>query len=458
MKRIYLFIIPLLCFLIQNKVYAISGADLMAQFNEATNNNFDNVSLFNDICTKWETMPDCNLLIYETGTQGNYHAALAPVITIDTQINFQAVWYRSSQFNNNSNNRPTNTWQKIDFNGSAAIYGDYLFLEQFEEPIDFDTVYYSANIPVPNIKVTYANIPDTSIANVPLYVEFSDKDNLSGLYIDYRVQFLPVNYVSVNVQRGNVTYSRLDPDTNYVTYDVIANSDLQLIDDLYYQSSSDNYMTRYKDVMSAKWGEFLKDYSPESNLSFTFPTNLNNGMQQMYSTKYKNVRTTQCMFGNYMRIWVRYFILDEENHYKVGAWRVWECYDSSASEWGVTMPEYYIYGDTAVGSTNVYSDENADTNQDIPQNSGTPTGENNPNIQVTVNQNVPNYPDYPTAVSYNHDNVLMQFIQTANYIPSMFSGYTSFLTAAFGFIPSGIWTIIGMGFLSCIVVMIVKVL
>lgn len=339
------------------------------------------------------------------------------------------------------------------FNGvsNVRVYG--LFSDWFN-PIDFETVYYDATIPLPNITVEYTDTHQGY--NVPIYLYFNDINRLQDdYYIDYRVQFRPVTAVNVEVSRGSVTYSNAASNSPYYTYDVVKNEDLVSLDSLV----TPTYYQNYKAIQEDLWEECLTTYAPAENVHFLLPESLNNNqLIESYKGRYLAYRTIQCMFGNYMRLWVRYFKIDEDGHYIVGAWKVWECYDSTTSPWGATLPEYYEPYTTAVGTTTSYTDNSADTNQNLPINQGTPTGENNPNITVTVNQNVPNYPNYPTAVSYNHDNVLVQFIQIAATLPQLFSGFSSFLTAAFAFIPAGIWSIIRMGFLSSIVIMIVKVL
>ena len=101
----------------------------------------------------------------------------------------------------------------------------------------------------------------------------------------------------------------------------------------------------------------------------------------------------------------------------------------------------------------------------IPPGSGTPTGTYyTPGINITVGQNVPNYPDYPTIRSYNADNFLVKTMNYLDYLDDpdtsndLFGEFGKFCQSVFVFIPGEIWTIIAVGFCLVIVVMFLKIL
>ena len=164
---------------------------------------------------------------------------------------------------------------------------------------------------------------------------------------------------------------------------------------------------------------------------------------------------SKCMplYGNQIQIMARYYI-EVGNDIYVGAWNNWN--STYPSQFTEEVPSSYQIGSYVPG---VQSEVNQIEPPEDTINVGQVTGsQESPYTQITINQAVPNYPDYPTVVSYNHDNVFVTFLETAKKLPSTFNGFSNFLTAAFAFIPSSIWSVIAFGLSCCIIVMIVKVL
>ena len=82
---------------------------------------------------------------------------------------------------------------------------------------------------------------------------------------------------------------------------------------------------------------------------------------------------------------------------------------------------------------------------------------NNYTINISTQQ-VPNDMEYPTIVSYNHDNIFTTFVGTYNTAGNTLSGFAQFLNSTLLWIPSEIWFIVGMGFSMAILIMIIKIL
>lgn len=168
---------------------------------------------------------------------------------------------------------------------------------------------------------------------------------------------------------------------------------------------------------------------------------------------YKNNMMNQLpMYGNRLEYFARLFTIDEENRVIVGDWLHWSSLSGSKTQ---EKPETYVKEMELPGIVN--SDNNVDFEQ--TENTYTSVGVPVGNQPTIINNNyAPNYPDYPTVVTYNHDNILLNSMELAGELTSYFGDFGSFLSSAFVFIPRWIWVLIGTGFAFSIVVMIIKVL
>lgn len=104
--------------------FKYTGAKLMEAFNTALNKEYTNVSIFNDIITKWNEDRTLKCAFYQGGPNADdIMCILAPVITADdTYIYPTATWYRSSWITPTTQ---TISWQEITSDGSQQHHGIY---------------------------------------------------------------------------------------------------------------------------------------------------------------------------------------------------------------------------------------------------------------------------------------------------------------------------------------------
>lgn len=343
--------------------------------------------------------------------------------------------------------------------GAASSYGLWSWTEtDFYDytgasHIDFDNLIYAVNIPVPELDVTY--VPAISmLGGLPqtnnVFTSINVGDN-AAFKVQLAVKITVADMVQIGLTDGTTTYKYLDWTEGSL-------SDIYSLEDLI--DAEDIYISN--DDLSSVWDNLYDSLYDDPDFpifSSSVPFWNSNPSAQKYlnaQSYYRNNMARQMpMYGTRLEVFARYFAIDNDNVY-VGAWRHWSSAEPLNTE---KVTDKYQDQQPFPGTENTNTNVDYDTSDDTYTTIGTQTGVyNDPYTQVVINQNVPNYPDYPTAVSYNHDNILLQMIQTANQLPNFFGQFGEFLTATFSFIDPSVWAIIGFGFMCSIVVMIIKVL
>ena len=337
----------------------------------------------------------------------------------------------------------TNTMNSGTYSGMINVV-DRGLMHSWFNVVDFDNPIYDGTIYSPNFNIQ--NKLHAGTENIDLqYVSIGD-DNIYNHDITFYKCIKMYLYSSkdVLVDYGKFTinsYYKSDPIMIYDYSDLCQSVGIQGFLDL------NDYKSDAQDFL-----QYVKDY-----VNLNYVSGMSAGTQLSRTTEFlNNLEKGFPHFVNGVEIWAQNFYIYEDKVY-VSNWTKWNSVRYSNYENIVPVAD----DQPAKGIKNTETpynniSQNANT-EDTYNPVGEQTGSDN-SINVTINNSTPNYPDYPTAVSYNHDNILMKFIETANYIPNMFSGFGAFLGDAFTFIDPGIWTIIGYGFFCSIAIMIVKVL
>ncbi|MBO7734855.1 MAG: hypothetical protein J6S67_20005 [Methanobrevibacter sp.] len=319
---------------------------------------------------------------------------------------------------------------------NVTIYDTYALAYEdlsYVEP----TYYYDATLSTPDMNVVIIELP--TFVGMPddeynfFSVGFNGDSNLN-LEVYYKT-YCP-DFVQIGLNNGNVTYKP-------ITYE--ESQWLPAYHGPFSSTISDSNIIWIKPVMFADSDYFSSSVPAWQN-------NFNNSAFQNHMNDWIN-KYSYCMplYGNKIELAARYYYDSGTDRY-VGPWVQW--INTYPSEYNTQVPSNYVAGDYVPGLQN--QNNNIEIS-DQPIITGETTGSESP-LQVTINQSVPNYPDYPTAVSYNHDVSLLKWITTANQLPSLMGQFGNFLSSAFTFIDPSIWAIIGFGFLCCIGIMIVKIL
>ena len=305
--------------------------------------------------------------------------------------------------------------------------------------------YYSSTIPAPDCDIYSADINIAQDPIVPVDLEFRNNNN-------YKMRVLCRFY-------------------NVTAYDCGYTSDSSpfSISMPYYNPSSRNKseiytvfgIDEFQDVRSLVpydfthfWRDYINEWFSDNAIVF-------NADRPMITSKFDVIKgivaggyNSSIGVYNITEIWVQYYTINNG-----------VLYYGDITHW-VNKPSNLIHpewdSDSEIPAiVNTYNPDFYDGITDPSINTLNPIGKNvgvgNDGSGGYVS-NVPNYPDYPTIASYNHDNILVQFLQTASYLPQFFGDFSSFCTTSFSFMPEFIWQIIAFGFLGSIVIMIIKIL
>lgn len=271
-------------------------------------------------------------------------------------------------------------------------------------PIDWDTVYYSANILPPDIDITYRELSSVPIVDVPLNVELTAEPQ--NVYVEIGAIFDCPDEVDAYSDNGRYTYNTLD--TTGFAMTIIDKEDLVLA-----SNASSSYIHL---ALNEAWQD-VYDQIPISDITWHTDPNYSTALVNNMKSRFENIRKVCCFYGNELRLFVRYFVINNNTQFVVGSWRVW--YSKTPNSFTDQTPTWYQPYIQASGTTGTSTNTGSNTQQDpdvitIPPGTGDPTGiYYNPTTNITVGSNVPNYPDYPTIRSYNADNFL---VQTMNYL------------------------------------------
>lgn len=340
--------------------------------------------------------------------------------------------------------------------------------------IDFSwsNVKYDMTVPTPKIKAFWIDVNNHSFTNgamagqlgyeVPFAYRIMGNDNVKDYYVYIDIKFwTPIS-------------GKLKAENGFVTF--IPESMTSLGELAYYE---------FSDQIKAT------DHSWEINFNGNFPReedirnkwmnlrhNLENGTNQVTPMKYETNLTGEsrtnaiqqanealrnaALYGNRVRIRACYWYLDGNDMIRCG----------NFTEWYSTQPTENTVQNIADLNNN-QGNEATGVASTIPVESVVNDVENpspypplninglGTNVNVTVNngnQQVPNNQNYPTVVTYNHDNIFTAFVGTYNDASSMLGDFSNFVASTFVWIPTQIWILISMGFAMAIVIMIIKIL
>ena len=316
-------------------------------------------------------------------------------------------------------------------------------INDFLVTTDFENLYYDPTIPTPNFVVTLERpTPWNEVNTMTNFFDVVWNDNAS-YYIEIGYKYAVPNSMQVGLSDGNVVYTPL-------TYQESSYRNIYELSDLHVASGLNN------DVNSSDFLWSAYQITDSSDWSTTVPVWANSYSIWQGKRDNWNNKLAYCMplYGLRLEIFARYFYVMDNLVY-VGAWKHWN--NSYPNQYGEELPNNYQVGNSMPGYENTNNNVDYQEQTNTITTIGTQTGQDN-TPTVVVNNLTPNYPDYPTVATYNHDNILLQMIQTAKQLPSFFGDFSGFCASAFAFIPSEIWTMIGFGLLCTIIVMIVKVL
>lgn len=332
------------------------------------------------------------------------------------------------------------------FNTFAA--GAEWAYSEMQPDIDWEHPYYSANITSPKMNINYRELSSVPIVDVPLNITKNANDTIQNVYLEmYATFYMPTEiYADYDPRNGKYTFTGYP--TNSVTWGgaVIPAEDMKT----WSTASADYIHLALVDI----WEDCYNMVDP-NDITWHFNEIIPEGAYNSIKQKYLDMRKVNCFYGSNCIINARYFTIVNDTQYVVGSWTNWKSYNPYT--FTETLPDYYIPLVQASGTENNTYDVQVPT--EIEPGTGNPTGVyTDPNINITVTQNVPNYPDYPTIVSYNKDNLLVDTMNWADNLQGFFGEFGSFLEVSFAFIPGWIWAIIGFGFSLSIVVMFLKIL
>ena len=316
-------------------------------------------------------------------------------------------------------------------------------IDEFLATVDFENLYYDPTIPTPEFVVTMER--PTPWQDVSTDTNFFDVtwNEYSGYYVQIGYKFSYPNGMKVGLVDGQTTFTPLTySNSEYI--DLWALEDMH--DALYINSLVNGNSFELESAM-------IQDSDSWQTSVPIWANNFNNSGYTAARNKW-NTKMRYCwpLYGLRLEIFERlYYVAD--NVCYVGAWKHWN--NTYPSDYNEEIPNNYQVGSSMPGYSNVSNNTEYQEQTNTETSIGTQTGVNT-NPAVIVNNLTPNYPDYPTVATYNHDNILLQFFTTAKQLPQNFQGFSAFLSASLTWIPSYIWDIIALGLLASITVMVIK--
>lgn len=443
MKKILFFLYAFsLSLFISFNSSAVTASELADYMVDSANDFFGfglsyDVNSVTQIAQYWIDNPTAKMYIANASNNinGVYFYVGDIYMEIETRYHFNS-GARASLYSNNSGSYNTTTTNVTLING---LYCG--ILEDYYNTVDYSNQVYDPLIYSPNFNIL--NKTHSGTENIDLVYQKLTDDNIYNRDIEIHTYIKMYLYSPKSVL---VDYGKFTVNSYYKSNPII----IQDYGENNFGTGNQLDLNTYKSDSQT----FLSYVLNNSDINFV--NGMSAGMQSSRTLDYVNsISTGYPHFVNGVEIWAQnYYILDDVVY--VSKWVQWN--SKRYSDYSEVVPvaqDQPAEGILTTETPSAAENQNVD-DSDTYNPVGVDTGDNQ---NIIVNNNyTPNYPDYPTVASYNHDNMLLQYIQTAAYIPSMFSGYSSFLTDAFGFIPPQIWTIIGFGFLGCIAIMIIKIL
>lgn len=446
-KFILLFSALFISFFLSTKSFAYS-ADELAQniqneMNHAYNLNYVYDQNLVSFASFWIQNPNYKFVMWKPSSDVYIYIGTPMTQSGSTFTYENAYWYDRAPSASSCLNRTNGS---VNTNNTLIIYND---LNDFMPNIDFSNTIYNPTISVPSFRCLIGSY--SSSLCVPVNLMFDSPQGISSYYIEFKYRYYKPNTVKLDLQNG-INYYTIDFDSSdwfylYSMEDLMKFSDLDLnaqMNTYFLNLNSVNFdcLDNWTDFYNSVSTSFISQYDSSASSAF-----------QNAKDRYLFNNKSSVFYGNSTEIFVRFFTIDQDNIVSVGDWRHW--YSTSSNVFDIVSGKYFDGQEINSGSAAV-----SDFDQNIiSQSSNNPPQTSDQGTTIVINNNqVPNYQNYETAVSYNHDNILLQFIQTSKQLPSFFDGFSAFLTSAFGFIPSQIWSIIGFGFMASIIIMIIKIL
>ena len=368
----------------------------------------------------------------------------------DYQYEYPSPYY-VFQIYYNSNNVGTSVYNTSLFQRyygnttDSFVVGQWQNIDEFLATTDFENLFYDPTIPTPNFVVTMER--PTPWSNVSTDTNYFDVtwEEYSGYYVQIGYKFSYPNGMKVGLVDGQTTYTPLTyANSEYI--DLWALQDMH--EAMYINSLVNGNSFELESAM-------IQDSDSWQTSVPIWANNFNNSAYTKARNNW-NTKMRYCwpLFGLRLEIFERLFYVADNVCY-VGAWKHWN--NTYPTDYNEEIPNNYQVGNSMPGYQNTNNNTDYQEQEYTQTTIGTQTGTNN-TPTVVVNNLTPNYPDYPTVATYNHDNILLQMIDTTKRLPSFFGEFTDFCKECLTVLPSEIWEIIAFGFLCSILVMIVKVL
>lgn len=329
--------------------------------------------------------------------------------------------------------------------GGLPLYDTYEDAYNALTAVEYEE-YFDASIPSPTMQIWLVGSPRPNAGesiSTPQDPLIAGKINNSNYYLQLCYKTVCPNSMKISISNGSAVYTPITDfeDELRTVYDF---GDLQTVNNFTFTGQGWDWNVP---IMQNTSDYFITDVAAWQN-------DFNNaGYAAARSQWLNSMRYYMPFYGNLIYVYARfYYVVDENLFY--GPWKVWK--NSYPTTYSEVIPENYQVYEDVPGIENTSTESDVANIQD--SSVGTVTGGSSTGSNVTYIQSVPNYPDYPTVASYNHDNLLLRWITTATKLPSMFNGFAGFLNIAFGFIPASFWELVSFGLLCCIAIMIVKVL
>lgn len=448
MKKLIIILLPILIFILGTKCYAFSESDV-SNLRNAFYNQFNvtlNETYARNLLTFWEQNGNNYPYMGMQKTSSNKYAFIIGQERQGNSTQWGFYGYKTSDVADPTT-ATTITWaisspaqMLLTMQGNLKI-GPWSSWHTV--PIDWQNPLYSIAIKTPSFEVTYRNILYNEV-DVPLNVNMT-VDQQSELYCEVMAEYTLPNNLQYRYSSNSFEASQY----TRISKTIVSADQLVKARTL---SASGLYA-----VLKNKYAECLQEL-PLSNVSIRFPSDFS--AQEILDARdtYDELRQVCTVGGTAIKIYIRYFSIENDTQFVVGAWRIWNSVNPKT--FGVELPSWYQPYIPASGDqgTNTTTDSDPDVVV-IPAGGQSPTGQYyDPSINITVGNNVPNYPDYPTIATYNLDNMLVDTMNNVRGLSSFFGEFGSFLTLTFSFFPAWIWAIIGVGFSISIVVMFLKIL
>lgn len=340
-------------------------------------------------------------------------------------------------------------------NGSATFNTSSFRLITFDDlaiTLEFDNILYDPSIPTPSSIYNWNEYdPRLDVSSFGVSQEVFGASYPEDLYFAYYIKVWTPKDVIIS-RSGSNPYFKIDS----------------------YYSHEPFYFNSYLVFEKVPFSNFFIDYDDEDTL-MSWWNNIADNLNINYlgmtgdwssvagtidpfypSEDFTNSHKDAVM--NKLEISTCFFVVRDGQIYS-GMWEVWNNrrpYQTTLSQLSGSIE---VPGTQIDGSQTVLFPEQAQSNAENLNQLAPDNINSGNNFTINVNsQQVPNSMDYPTIVSYNHDNIFTGFIDTYKTAGNTLGDFADFCSQTLVWIPSQIWSIIGIGFSMAIVIMIIKIL